>query len=197
LHAALYSAVHSAVFLQQVPSYCPAGTHLKNVVFGIFDSDGAIDVMIHGHQHTLTIKSESSRIDDTVQYTFKNGRCIVPFIPVPVENGPFRLLVSHTQNPDLCVNIEVLPDLYLVCYSTVNFQVMIDGFTVQVQVVQAPKLELVPITDPDAIICQSQCSDDGLLSLQCSSQCLPSQMNLLVETIMDDVRVSVLFFLKK
>ncbi|ONK71070.1 uncharacterized protein A4U43_C04F4410 [Asparagus officinalis] len=102
-------------------------------------------------------------MDDTIQYTFKNGRCTVPFVRVPKEQGPFSFSASHTQYPDLCENIEV-------------------------HVVQASNLDVIPMADSNPIICQSQCPYDRLLPLQDSSQCSPSQLNLLKGTIMDDVK---------
>lgn len=105
--------VQLEVFALQVPRYCPAGSYLKNVEFAICDPVGTVDETIHGHHHALTITSESSIIDDAVQYTFKNGRCIVPAIPVPLRHGTFRFLASHTQYPELRIESEVLTDLCL------------------------------------------------------------------------------------
>ncbi|XP_026658564.2 structural maintenance of chromosomes flexible hinge domain-containing protein GMI1 isoform X2 [Phoenix dactylifera] len=151
-----------------VPGYCTAGSHLENVVFEIFDSDGVVDEAIHGQHHTLTIKSEPLKLDGTIQYTFQHGRCIVPVIPVPQESGTFRIMAFHTHFPDLRISIEICVGL-------------------------APKLELVTVTDLGASIYQSQFSDDRipllLESSQChSSQMIPSPTSLYVTSIIDDAK---------
>ncbi|XP_010267594.1 PREDICTED: uncharacterized protein LOC104604778 isoform X2 [Nelumbo nucifera] len=96
----------------KVPDYCAAGGQLENIMFEVVDSEGVVDQTIHddvkcGQSHTLTIKSESSGIDDTVRYTFQHGRCTIPFIIVPHEQGIFRLLAAHSHHPELHQNIEV------------------------------------------------------------------------------------------
>nr|XP_010915961.1 structural maintenance of chromosomes flexible hinge domain-containing protein GMI1 [Elaeis guineensis] len=146
-----------------VPGYCKAGSHLENVVFEIFDSDGVVDETIHGQHHTLTIKSEPRKLDDTIQYTFQHGRCIVPVIPVPQESGTFHIVAFHTHFPDLQTSIEIY-------------------------VMQAPKLELATVTDLGASIYQSQFSNDSISLVQESSECPSSQMDLFVQSIMDDAK---------
>ncbi|KAF9624000.1 hypothetical protein IFM89_007698 [Coptis chinensis] len=77
--------------ISPVPEYCHAGSQLENIMFEVVDSEGAIDETIHDMKfeipHSLKITSEVSRIDDSLQYSFFHGRCTVPSIPLPQEEG--------------------------------------------------------------------------------------------------------------
>ncbi|XP_077226812.1 gamma-irradiation and mitomycin c induced 1 [Tasmannia lanceolata] len=149
-----------------VPGYCVAGSQLENIVFEIIDSEGAVDEAInddaiHGLFHTLTIISESSKIDTTIRYAFQHGRCTVPAIPVPHEQGNFCFMASHSHHPELRISFEVC-------------------------IMQAPKLELVTVSEPDSDVVQSQCLDGRMLLLQDSSHCSTKHMHTLVDSHMND-----------
>ncbi|KAL8537992.1 hypothetical protein ACS0TY_000080 [Phlomoides rotata] len=91
---------------------CEAGSQLENIVFEITDSQGKIDESIHdedkhGKPHTLTIKSDSIEIDDTVRYSFRYGCCTIPSIPLPRKEGVFSLSAAHSHYPELKTVIKV------------------------------------------------------------------------------------------
>ncbi|KAF3955646.1 hypothetical protein CMV_019148 [Castanea mollissima] len=110
---------HEVVFKQElqiekreVPEFCTAGTDLENIIFEIVNSEGDVDETIHdedkyGQSHTLTIKSESFNTEESIRYTFKHGRCIVPAIPLPQKNGMFCFEASHSRHPELNLSIQV------------------------------------------------------------------------------------------
>ncbi|KAL8538000.1 hypothetical protein ACS0TY_000087 [Phlomoides rotata] len=81
---------------------CEAGSQLENIVFEITDSQGKIDESIHdedkhGKPHTLTIKSDSFEIDDTVGYSFRYGRCTVRSILLRRKEGTFSCTFSLSR----------------------------------------------------------------------------------------------------
>jgi hypothetical protein len=89
---------------------------LENVVFEIVNSTGDIDEAIHnekkyGQFHTLTIKSEFSNTEDSIQYIFKHGRCTVPAIPLPQREGIFCFEASHSCHPELHLSVKVTTTL--------------------------------------------------------------------------------------
>lgn len=99
--------------LFQIPGYCVAGSQLENIIFEVTDSEGVIDEGIHdepiqGHFHTLLMSSESSAIDNTIRYTFHHGRCTVPVILVPWEEGTFHFVASHSHHSELHIGVEVV-----------------------------------------------------------------------------------------
>ncbi|KAK4835638.1 hypothetical protein QYF36_012364 [Acer negundo] len=84
-----------------VPECCTAGSLLEDVVFEIVDSKGDIDVTVHddeksGQSHTLTIKSASISMEDSIRYAFRHGRCSVPAIPLPLNEGLFCIVAAHS-----------------------------------------------------------------------------------------------------
>ncbi|XP_059434267.1 structural maintenance of chromosomes flexible hinge domain-containing protein GMI1 [Corylus avellana] len=96
----------------RVPEFCTAGTELENVVFEIVNSTGEVDEAIHdekkyGQFHTLTIKSEFSNTEDSIQYIFKHGRCTVLAIPLPQSQGIFCFEASHSCHPELHLSVKV------------------------------------------------------------------------------------------
>lgn len=112
----------------RVPEFCTAGTELDNIIFEIVNSEGAIDETVHdeekyGQSHTLTIKSESFNTEESIRYTFKHGRCTVPAIPLPQNDGIFCFEASHSRHPEI-------------------------HLTIKVSVVQAPKLEYNELQSP-------------------------------------------------
>lgn len=95
-----------------VPEFCPAGSELENIVFEIVNSEGDVDKTIHdekkyGKFHTLTVKSESFNTDDSIQYTFKHGRCTVSALPLPKKEGSFCFEASHSSHPELHLSVQV------------------------------------------------------------------------------------------
>ncbi|KAG8381135.1 hypothetical protein BUALT_Bualt06G0090900 [Buddleja alternifolia] len=91
---------------------CVAGSQLENIVFEVINPEGEIDKSIHdeekrGQSHTLTIKSNSFDIDDSVRYSFRHGRCTIRSIPLPQTDGIFSISASHSRYPELNSNIEV------------------------------------------------------------------------------------------
>ncbi|KAK6135231.1 hypothetical protein DH2020_031039 [Rehmannia glutinosa] len=91
---------------------CEAGSQLENIVFEIINYEGKVDESIHdeekhGQSHTLTIKSNSFDIDDSVRYSFRHGRCTIRSIPLPQTEGNFSFSASHSRYPELNLDIEV------------------------------------------------------------------------------------------
>lgn len=99
-----------------------AGTQLENMVFEVVNSEGIVDDTIHneeknGQSHMLTIKAELLNTDETIRYTFKHGRCTIPFILLPHKGGVFSFIASHSRHPELSLSVEVgtpLQRLFLV-----------------------------------------------------------------------------------
>ncbi|OVA08214.1 hypothetical protein BVC80_1101g15 [Macleaya cordata] len=151
--------------MSTLPECCAAGSQLENIVFEIVDSDGTVDETIHddanfGQSHTLTITSESSKIDDCFRYTFRHGRCTVPFISIPREPGIFSVVAAHSCHTELFM-------------------------VVKVNVMQAPKLEGSSTEHHDVL---SQCPVGGMLLLNKSSFCVSKHLRTLVETIINDLK---------
>ncbi|KAK2998036.1 hypothetical protein RJ639_025803, partial [Escallonia herrerae] len=96
----------------EVPRVCTAGSQLENIVFEIIDCNGHVDATINndekcGQSHSLVIKSESLETDDSVRYSFSNGRCIVRAIPIPQYEGIFSFVAAHSCHPELQLAIQV------------------------------------------------------------------------------------------
>ncbi|KAH9724082.1 Structural maintenance of chromosomes flexible hinge domain-containing protein GMI1 [Citrus sinensis] len=77
-----------------VPECCTVGSQLEDITFEIVDSKGAVDVTIHdddksGQSHTLTIKSDLINTENSIRYAFRQGRCTVPAISLPQNEGCF------------------------------------------------------------------------------------------------------------
>lgn len=95
-----------------VPESCVAGSHLENVVFEIVDSNDEVDGTIHYDEecngaHTLTIKSESFNKNQLFQYAFIHGRCTVPFLPLPKNEGTICFEVSHSRHAELHLTVKI------------------------------------------------------------------------------------------
>ncbi|KAL5738604.1 hypothetical protein ACOSP7_031365 [Xanthoceras sorbifolium] len=96
----------------RVPECCTAGSLLEGVVFEIVDSKGDVDVTVHddeksGQSHTLTIKSVSISTEDSIRYAFRLGRCAVPAIPLPQNEGLFCFVAAHSRYSELHLSIEI------------------------------------------------------------------------------------------
>ena len=97
-----------------MPKICLAGSQLENLVFEVTTPEGDVDESCHdkdenGNSHTLTIKSDTLEIDDSVQYVFRRGRCTVRAISLPREAGVFSFIASHSSYSQLQMKIEVTP----------------------------------------------------------------------------------------
>ncbi|KAK1571160.1 hypothetical protein Q3G72_012800 [Acer saccharum] len=95
-----------------VPECCTAGSILEDVVFEIVDSKGDIDVTVHddeksGQSHTLTIKSASISMEDSIRYAFRHGRCSVPAIPLPLNEGLFCIVAAHSRYSELHLSVKI------------------------------------------------------------------------------------------
>lgn len=95
-----------------VPQSCAAGSQLENIVFEIINSKGEVDETVHeeekhGQFHTLTIMSDSFYLDGSVRFAFRNGRCIIPTIPLPRKQGDFTFLAAHSCHPELSLAVKV------------------------------------------------------------------------------------------
>eukprot|EP01018_Ginkgo_biloba_P022977 Gb_24289 [translate_table: standard] len=77
---------------------------LENVVFGVFDDRGNIDADINGRHHALMIDLNP---DNAIQYTFRQGKCIVPKIQLPKTHGPLSFQAFHSLHTELTVHIKV------------------------------------------------------------------------------------------
>ncbi|XP_050387770.1 structural maintenance of chromosomes flexible hinge domain-containing protein GMI1 [Argentina anserina] len=96
----------------KVPDACVAGTQLENLVFEVVNSDGVVDATIHheeksGQLHMLTIKDDSSFMEESLRFTFNHGRCTVPTIFVPEVEESFNFVAAHSCYPELHLNIKV------------------------------------------------------------------------------------------
>ncbi|KAI9157714.1 hypothetical protein LWI28_026791 [Acer negundo] len=112
---------------RKVPECCTAGSLLEDVVFEIVDSKGDIDVTVHddeksGQSHTLTIKSASISMEDSIRYAFRHGRCSVPAIPLPLNEGLFCIIpvveapevkpeIQASSSSKMVVPLEASPSL--------------------------------------------------------------------------------------
>ncbi|KAJ0765096.1 putative histidine kinase/HSP90-like ATPase superfamily [Helianthus annuus] len=99
----------------QIPESCFAGSQLEHLEFEVVNSKGEVDVNFHdedetGQSHTLVIKSQSQFMDieDSVKYVFRQGRCLVRAVPVPLETGEFTFVAAHSGCPDLQLTLKVL-----------------------------------------------------------------------------------------
>nr|GLL20039.1 hypothetical protein DM860_016599 [Ipomoea trifida] len=96
----------------EIPEDCVPGSHLENIIFEVINSEGEVDESIHddeksGQPHTLTIKSELLKIDETVRYSFCHGRCTVRSITLPEDEGKFHFVAVHSRHMELQLCIEV------------------------------------------------------------------------------------------
>ncbi|PNX78427.1 gamma-irradiation and mitomycin c induced protein, partial [Trifolium pratense] len=55
----------------------------------------------------LTIKSDLLNAENSMRYTFKHGRCTIPYIRVPDIEGTFCFEASHSKYTDLCLAVKV------------------------------------------------------------------------------------------
>ncbi|KAJ0897925.1 hypothetical protein HanRHA438_Chr08g0351101 [Helianthus annuus] len=97
---------------KKMPESCFAGSQLEHLVFEVVNSKGEVDVNFHDEDeirqsHTLVIKSQFTDISESVKYVFREGRCIVPAVPVPSKNGEFTFVVAHSRYPDLQLTLKV------------------------------------------------------------------------------------------
>ncbi|GAA0162738.1 viral or transposable element protein [Lithospermum erythrorhizon] len=97
----------------EVPKTCVAGSLLENLVFEVTTSEGEVDESCHdkdenGNSHTLTLKSDTLDIDDSVQYVFRHGRCTVRAISLPCEAGVFSFIAYHSRYPQLQLKREII-----------------------------------------------------------------------------------------
>lgn len=96
-----------------MPEFCYAGGHLENIDFEIVNPDeDVVDMKFHhndkdGQYHMLTIKSDLFNAEQSIRYTFKHGRCTVPSIHIPVDDGTFCFEAAHSQYVELCLTAEV------------------------------------------------------------------------------------------
>ncbi|KAL9436957.1 hypothetical protein AB3S75_022908 [Citrus x aurantiifolia] len=95
-----------------VPECCTVGSQLEDITFEIVDSKGAVDVTIHdddksGQSHTLTIKSDVINTENSIRYAFRQGRCTVPAISLPQNEGCFCFVATHSQYTELNISIKV------------------------------------------------------------------------------------------
>ncbi|KAJ4726669.1 Protein defective in meristem silencing 3 [Melia azedarach] len=95
-----------------VPECCTAGSQLKDITFEIVDSKGDVDIAIHdddksGQSHTLRIKSELISAEDSIRYAFRQGRCTVPAISLPQNDGYFCFAAAHSRYTELHLSIKV------------------------------------------------------------------------------------------
>ncbi|KAH9724074.1 Structural maintenance of chromosomes flexible hinge domain-containing protein GMI1 [Citrus sinensis] len=95
-----------------VPECCTVGSQLEDITFEIVDSKGAVDVTIHdddksGQSHTLTIKSDLINTENSIRYAFRQGRCTVPAISLPQNEGCFCFVATHSQYTELNTSIKV------------------------------------------------------------------------------------------
>ncbi|CAH9140870.1 unnamed protein product [Cuscuta epithymum] len=96
----------------EIPEFCTPGSQLENIIFEVTNSEGEVDETIHdddknGQSHTLIIKSELSKIDETVRYSFRHGRCTVRNISLPEFEGRFQFIALHSRHRELQLSIEV------------------------------------------------------------------------------------------
>lgn len=81
-------------------------------MFEVVDSNGEVDETIHDDDdensqfHTLTIKLESKIGEQTI-HPFRHGRCIVPAILLPKNEGSCCFLASHSRHPELHLSFKV------------------------------------------------------------------------------------------
>lgn len=81
-------------------------------MFQITNPQGSVDETItdaekSGQLHCLRLNSDTFEIDDSVRYSFRNGRCTIRAIPLPQSEGVFSFRASHSRYPELNVDIEV------------------------------------------------------------------------------------------
>ncbi|KAL2921819.1 Structural maintenance of chromosomes flexible hinge domain-containing protein GMI1, partial [Bienertia sinuspersici] len=93
----------------KVPELCHPGSKLKDIAFEVVNSKGQIDQAIHdddkqGKSHTLRILTGDS---DPLRYAFRQGRCVIPSITLPQEEGTFCIEAFHSQHQELRVKFEV------------------------------------------------------------------------------------------
>eukprot|EP01018_Ginkgo_biloba_P016686 Gb_00158 [translate_table: standard] len=81
------------------PEQCQARFMLENVVFGIFDDKGNIDVDINGCHHAQMI---DLNLDNEIEYAFRQGKCIVP-----EAHGILRFQAFHSLHTEPYMHIKV------------------------------------------------------------------------------------------
>ncbi|XVF10079.1 hypothetical protein REPUB_Repub07fG0152300 [Reevesia pubescens] len=96
----------------RVPEHCVAGSTLENLSFEVVDSKGAVDKTFHddeklGQFHTLIVKSESFKIDDSIRYAFRNGCCNITSFPLPQIQGPIYFRAFHCCYTELYCDVKI------------------------------------------------------------------------------------------
>lgn len=96
----------------QVPELCFAGSTLENLSFEVVDSTGAVDKTFHddekcGQFHTLVVKSESFKTDDSVRYAFRDGCCNITSFPLPHIEGTVCFKAFHSCYMELYCDVKV------------------------------------------------------------------------------------------
>ena len=104
----------------QVHGHCVAGSTLENLGFEVVDSNGAVDKTFHddemcGQFHTLVVKSESFKTDDSVRYAFRHGCCNITSFPLPQIEGPLCFKAFHSRYTELYCDVKVGKILCLFC----------------------------------------------------------------------------------
>lgn len=97
----------------ELPGPCTAGSNLTNLIFKVTDSDGSMDTSIHHDEktrcsHTLSVESDSSRVESGIRYAFVHGSCKVPSLSLPETDGIFSFKVFHSRYPELHVDLKIL-----------------------------------------------------------------------------------------
>ncbi|KAK2453121.1 En/Spm transposon [Trifolium repens] len=105
-------AQRSLRIASEVPDFLAAGSQLENVEFEIVNINGEVDTKIHqddqyGQFHMLTIKSDLLNAENSMRYTFKHGRCTIPYIRVPEIEGTFCFEASHSKYTELSLAVKV------------------------------------------------------------------------------------------
>ncbi|XVF53392.1 hypothetical protein PTKIN_Ptkin05aG0095700 [Pterospermum kingtungense] len=96
----------------RVPELCIAGSTLENLGFEVVDSNGTVDKTFHddemrGQFHTLMVKSESFKTDNSVRYAFRHGRCNITSFSLPQIEGPICLKALHSCHPELYCYVKI------------------------------------------------------------------------------------------
>ncbi|XWS37991.1 hypothetical protein CRYUN_Cryun19dG0092200 [Craigia yunnanensis] len=96
----------------RVNEHCVAGSTLENLGFEVVDSNGAVDKTFHddemcGQFHTLVLKSESFKTDDSVRYAFRHGCCNITSFPLPQIEGPLCFKAFHSRYTELYCDVKI------------------------------------------------------------------------------------------
>ena len=85
---------------------------LEDIIFEVVNSKGVVDDTIHHEEknspsNMLTIKAGWLNTEESIRYMFKHGRCTVPSIPLPQEEGKFQFEACHSRHSNLRLIVEV------------------------------------------------------------------------------------------